>query len=183
MTWWTCWLYLAACWQAWSHRPAPEVQRAHDKRRLEQLLLAEGLSNRAARRVVAAFYRQDPSASPNPSAPSTRPAGDGSGFLNAGEGPEMKTKPPSSYQPMLLAMRAAAYGTALAHLHPDRPRPTLQTLAAMAEAHQDRMARVAQELRASPAAAAAARAKRMRDLDIAMAGLLPTSTTTTRKTR
>lgn len=72
------------------------------------------------------------------------------------------TTAPLTYAPMLLAMRATAYGAALAGLYPDRPRPTLEQLAAMAEAHQARMARAAAELQATPAAAAAKRAEQLR---------------------
>ncbi len=75
----------------------------------------------------------------------------------------MKTHaPPLSYQPMLMAMRATAFGAAMAQIYPDRQRPTLEQLADLANAHQARMARAAAELQGPPAAAATRRAAQVR---------------------
>lgn len=52
------WQYLAARWRAWRQAPAPALQRAHEKRRLEALLQAEGLSRSVARRITAVHYSE-----------------------------------------------------------------------------------------------------------------------------
>lgn len=77
----------------------------------------------------------------------------------------MKTTAPLTYAAQVAAMRATAFGAAMAALYPARPSPTLDQLAAMADAHQSRMARAAQELKASPAAAAAKRAEQLRRVE------------------
>ncbi len=89
----------------------------------------------------------------------------------------MKNTPHPDYRPALIAMKAGALGATLLRKHPGAVAPPVTALAQIVSNHERALQKATRERARQPADARSLRARLLRQLDAAVAGILPTQTT------